>query len=1068
MHLFQPPGAESGERRFKVCHVGAPMSLSLSSVLPLLQRMGVDVVDERPFQIDRVGAERAWIYDFGLVGETTQDVAYSRIAMLFQDAFATMWRGDAESDGFNALVLRAGLSWRQAMVLRTYCRYLRQLQTTFSQDYIARTVTSNPRIAVLLVRLFESRFELGVADREERCARLTEQITEALDALVSLDEDRILRSYLALVNATLRTNYYQADESGRPKSYLSIKLAPQQIADMPAPRPTFEVFVYSPRTEAVHLRFGPIARGGLRWSDRLEDFRTEVLGLVKAQTVKNVVIVPVGAKGGFVVKRPPAQRADLAAEVLACYRQFNCGMLDITDNLVDGKVVPPPNVVRHDGDDPYLVVAADKGTATFSDVANGIAKEYQFWLGDAYASGGSVGYDHKAMGITARGAWESVKHHFRTLGIDCQHEDFTCVGIGDMSGDVFGNGMLLSRHIRLIAAFDHRHVFIDPDPDPAVSFVERQRLFELPASSWADYDAALISPGGGVYPRSAKSVAITPQMRAAFGLEDDVTRLAPTELIRAVLRAPVQLLWNGGIGTYVRASTETDLDVGDKSNDTVRVSAAQLRCKVVGEGGNVGLTQLGRVEFALAGGLINTDAIDNSAGVDTSDHEVNIKVLLDRSVRDGELAETERNELLAAMTDEVAALVLRDNYEQNVALAAASAQADSMLHVHRRYIGVLEADGVLDRGLEKLPDDAVLAERHAAGLGLTVPEFAVLLAYSKIVLTRQLLDSPLPEEPYLRDELHGYFPQQLRDRFAAGIDEHPLRRELVVTRLVNQVVNFSGMTFAFRVSEETAASAPETFSAFMVVRELFGVTALWAEVEKLENVVDAASLTGVLLEIRKLTERATRWVLHNRSVPIDVSALIAEFESGVDAILPILPELLSGSDLAGFDARREEMISHGVPAGLASRVANAVPAFSVLDMVEIVARSGAAPPDIAAMYFYLGERLGIASLRDRVTQLPRDDRWHTMARNALRDDVYASHAALCEQVLACGGRGATPEQRFDEWAERNHSASARARLTLTEIANVDGADLGTLSIAVRTLRTLAAAGSRIVDRAATA
>src|SRR5262245_10186083 len=769
MNLYEPDEARPGERRFKIYKLGAP--LSLTGVLPVLQRMGVEVVDERPYGVEGKDSTPAWIYDFGLRYDASRLAAPpGALRELFQDAFAAVWRGQAENDGFNALVLLAGLSWQEAMVLRAYAKYLRQGTSTYSQDYMEQALTSNPRIAMLLAKLFAARLDPALAAAgpgggspatnasAEIVPGIVAEIEGALDSVASLDQDRILRAFLAVIQATLRTNYFQRDAAGRPKPYLSIKLDPRAVPNLPAPRPRYEIWVYSPRVEGVHLRFGPVARGGLRWSDRREDFRTEILGLVKAQMVKNAVIVPVGAKGGFVVKRPadPADREAWLAEGIACYRTFIRGLLDLTDNLVGGKVVPPSQMVRHDGDDTYLVVAADKGTATFSDIANELSKEHGFWLGDAFASGGSAGYDHKAMGITARGAWESVKRHFREMGVDCQRQDFTAVGIGDMSGDVFGNGMLLSEHTRLVAAFDHRHIFLDPNPDAAASYAERRRLFDLPRSSWADYNVGAISAGGGVYPRSAKSIPLSPEVRRRLGIGSDEdggdaqTAMTPQELIRAILVAPVDLLWNGGIGTYVKASTESNADVGDRANDAVRVDGAALRCKCVGEGGNLGLTQRGRVEYALAGGRINSDAIDNSAGVDTSDHEVNIKILLDEMVRGGELTESQRNELLVAMTDEVAELVLRHNYDQNVALATALAQGPAMLHVHARLMRRLENDGELDRTLECLPTDRQIKERQQNGRGLTAPEFAVLLAYAKISLAEQLLDSDLPDEAALQ------------------------------------------------------------------------------------------------------------------------------------------------------------------------------------------------------------------------------------------------------------------------------------------------------------------------------
>ncbi|HEY3688415.1 MAG TPA: NAD-glutamate dehydrogenase [Streptosporangiaceae bacterium] len=1058
MNLYEPYEAAAGERRLKIYRVGAP--ISLSGALPLLQRMGVEVVDEHPYEINRAGAAgsgRAWIYDFGLRYETaTVDAQGTR--ELFQDALAALWYGKAENDGFSALVLTAGMSWQQVVVLRAYAKFLRQSGTTFSQGYVERVLNANPKIARKLVQLFESRFDprFGAA-REERCEALAEEVRGELDDVASLDEDRILRSYLTMILATLRTNFYQRDADGEAKPYLSLKFASEQIPELPLPRPKFEIFVYSPRVEADHLRFGAVARGGLRWSDRLQDFRTEVLGLVKAQTVKNSVIVPTGSKGGFVVKRPPAARDELMTEVLACYRQFICGMLDITDNRSGGDVVPPKDVVRHDGDDTYLVVAADKGTATFSDTANGIAAEYDFWLGDAFASGGSVGYDHKAMGITARGAWESVKYHFRTLGVDIQNEPFTAVGVGDMSGDVFGNGMLLSKHTRLVAAFDHRHIFIDPDPDEAVGWGERKRMFDLPRSSWADYDTSLISAGGGVWPRTAKSITITPQMRAALSIPDEVTTLTPDALINAILRSPVDLLWNGGIGTYVKSSAETNADAGDKANDGLRVNGDELRCRVVGEGGNLGLTQLGRVQFALAGGLVNTDFIDNSAGVDTSDHEVNIKILLDRVVRDGDMTGKQRDKLLMDMTDEVGDLVLRDNYHQNVVLGASVAQALSMLHVHARYMKRLERDGLLNRDLEFLPGGKTLAERRAAGTGLTLPEFSVLLAYTKMALADEVLASDLPDDPYLRHVLETYFPTPLRQKFAANMEDHPLRREIITTGVVNDMVNRSGTTFAFRMNEEIGASASDIARAYLVARNVFDMPSFWEAVENLDHAVSAQVQLSLLLEGRKLTERAARWLLHNRRPPFDIERTISFFADGVLDVAPHLSKLLVGRDLAAFEERRDGFVTAGVPEELAERTAGMVPAYSTFDLVEIAQQTGRSVQEAAEVYFYLADRLELSRLRERIIALPRDDRWNTMARSALRDDIYSAHAALTRDVMLVAD--GTPEDRMAVWSEKNAAATARTIQTLGEIWESDTFSVATLSVALRAMRQLVAAST---------
>ena len=1048
LSLYKPIGAAPGEYRFKVFRVGPP--LSLSQVMPLLQDMGVEVADERPYTIECPGRPDAWVYDFGLrcKADTTFD---ERAREAFQDAFAAVWNGAAESDAMNALVLTGDLRWRQVVVLRAYARYLRQVGTTFSESYIAQTLVKNAHVARQLVALFETRFDPALQGDDEQSG--IDAVRASLDDVASLDEDRILRSYLALIRATLRTSFFQPDDHGAPKDHVSFKLDPQRVPDLPLPKPKFEIFVYSPRVEGVHLRFGSVARGGLRWSDRREDFRTEVLGLVKAQMVKNAVIVPVGSKGGFVLKRPvdPSDREVWLAEGIACYTAFIRAMLDITDNIVDGVVVPPQHVVRHDGDDPYLVVAADKGTATFSDIANGVAIEHGFWLGDAFASGGSAGYDHKAMGITARGAWESVKRHFRELGLNTQREPFTVVGVGDMSGDVFGNGMLLSEKIRLVAAFDHRHVFLDPDPDPAASFAERQRMFALPRSSWDDYDKSLVSAGGGVFPRTLKSIPLSPQVQLALGVTEDA--MTPAELMRAILLAPVDLLWNGGIGTYVKASDESNSEVGDKANDAIRVNGSALRCRVVGEGGNLGLTQKGRIEYALSGGRVNTDAIDNSAGVDCSDHEVNIKILLGQVIASGDLTNKQRNELLAEMTDEVAELVLRDNYEQNIALGNARAQAPEMLPVHRRVLNQLEKSGLVDRAVEFLPSNKVLDERAAAGLGLTSPEFAVLLAWTKIGLTEELIASDVPEDAYLSHELERYFPEPLRERYRAQMAQHRLRREIISTVLVNKMVNNAGISFAHRMAEEVAAPAPDIVRAHTVASQVFGMPGLWREVEALDNEVPTEVQTAALLKGRQLVERATRWLLHTRRHPIDIAATIAAFAPGAALVAEQLPSLLSPSEAAELGEVTAGYVSAGIPEALAQRVAGFGAVYSALDIVEVSGSTGAPVAEVAALYFALDGVLQLGTVREKVVALPRTDRWQTLARAALRDDLNAAQAALTAHVLASTGPG-EPDKRIAAWTELNAAAVGRAEQVLDDIVAGEVYDVATLSVALRQIRGL--------------
>jgi glutamate dehydrogenase len=1061
VNLYVPAGVASDQRRLKLF---CAEPVSLSTVSPILQGLGVEVIDERPYELTPAEGARRWIYDFGLRYDVTAETSPEAASQLFEDAFAAVWSGAAESDGFNALVLHAGLNWRQAVLVRAYAKYLRQVGIPFSEEYLQSCLLANVDIVRLLLRLFEARFDPEAESGGKDVGQaLVHQIRRALDEVASLDEDRILRSLLRLIRATTRTNFFQLDEAGMPgKSYLSLKFDPQAISELPEPRPRFEIFVYSPRVEGVHLRFGAVARGGLRWSDRRDDFRTEVLGLVKAQMVKNTVIVPVGAKGGFVVKSAPGGahgREALMREGVDCYRIFIRGLLDLTDNLVNGQVVPPEGVVRHDSDDPYLVVAADKGTATFSDIANGVAADYNFWLGDAFASGGSVGYDHKAMGITARGAWESVKRHFRELGIDTQSENFTVVGIGDMSGDVFGNGMLLSEHIRLVAAFDHRHIFLDPDPDAAVSYAERRRLFALPRSSWADYDTELLSAGGGVYPRTAKEIPLAVQSRVRLGLADDIEALTPAELIRSILSAPVDLLWNGGIGTYIKATAESHADIGDKANDPIRLNGSQVRARVIGEGGNLGLSQLGRIEYAKVGadgtgGRINTDAIDNSAGVDTSDHEVNIKILLDRIVLAGALADKDRSRLLTQMTDEVARLVLRDNIEQNVALSVARAQAPAMLPVHRRLMAHLERQGDLDRALEFLPDDEELDQRAASGHGLTSPELSVLLAYAKITNTTQLLQSDLAEASWFERVLRAYFPSQLVERYGNQLNDHPLRREIITTSVVNDMINRAGITFSFRTQEATGASPDQIARAYTVVREVFGLSRFWAAVESAG--VPVAAATALHLEGRRLLDRAVRWLLQSRQARLDVAAEISRFQPQVADLAPRIPELVQGFERERLRARAAHHEGLRTPAPLALAAAALLDVFSLLDIVEIAEAADRPDEQVASLYFTLSERFNIDRLLTLITALPQLDRWQSMARSALRSDLYAALADITSDVLATtNAQGSTSEiELADRWEAQNSEGLAQVRNTMAAIDDTGTWDLAELSVALRAIRTL--------------
>ncbi|HRP96342.1 MAG TPA: NAD-glutamate dehydrogenase [Rhodocyclaceae bacterium] len=1053
MSLYVPLEAAPGRINFKMYRIDQPVPLSHS--LPMLERMGVKVVDERPSEIERQDGRRVWIHDFGLSHAGSDELNIDRLRPLFQDAFLRVWRGEIENDDFNRLTLLAGLGWREVSVLRAYAKYMRQAAFTFSQTYMEQTLAAYPALARQLMALFALRFDPALSQhRDTQSVKLLVDIEEALNNVANLDEDRILRQFLAMIRATLRTNGYQRGADGAPKPYLSFKIDPTQVPNLPHPRPMFEIFVYSPRIEGVHLRGGKVARGGLRWSDRMEDFRTEILGLVKAQIVKNAVIVPVGSKGGFVVKNPPAggDREALLAEGIACYRMFLSGLLDLTDNLVHGEIVPPPDVLRHDEDDPYLVVAADKGTATFSDYANEVAAEYGFWLGDAFASGGSVGYDHKKMGITARGAWESVKRHFREMGVDTQTQPFTVVGIGDMSGDVFGNGMLLSRQIRLVAAFDHRHIFIDPSPEPETSWSERARLFRLERSSWADYDRKLISEGGGVWPRSAKSVRLSPQAREALGIE--VESLSPAELVRCVLKAPVDLLYNGGIGTYVKAASETDASVGDRANDAVRVNAAELRCRVIGEGGNLGVTQLGRIEFALQGGRVNTDAIDNSGGVDCSDHEVNIKILLDSVVADGELTQKQRNKLLMEMTDEVAALVLRDNYAQTQVLSVTRARGVALLDEQAEYIRKLAHAGRLNRKLEFLPMEEDIPERKASRVGLVVPELAVLLAYSKIELYDEVLASDVPEDPYISTALARYFPVPLRERFAEPIRRHPLKREIIATHVVNSMINRVGSTFVSRLQGELGAAAPDIVRAYMATREVFGLVPTWRDIEALDNLVEYEVQTAMILDADRLIQRGTMWFLRHRDWIADLEATRAHFSPGVARLAEGLRDFITPDYRDELDAAAQSYIDKGVPEALARRIASLEELYSALDLVEVAADSGRPEANVAAVYFALGGHLELHWLGRHIGALPAETRWQALARSALRVDLSNQARALAADALRLSPEVEEPAAVIEAWEARHRFHIGRYQHLLIEVKSIENIEMPMLLVLMRELRSM--------------
>jgi glutamate dehydrogenase len=1089
-----------GGLRLKFYRLGD--DIPLSDVLPMMENMGLRVISEHPYRIE-LGDGLAYIQDFE-VEATRADLDISRLDQDFEDAFTQIWRGQAENDGFNRLILGAGLSWRQVAMLRAYSKYLQQVGVPFSQSYVEQTFNNYPLLARLLVELFEARFDpaTGAEDasaiqdgmqrlqhqfealigagtaamtalqpvidaRASTRARQTEMVHAALirllDGVSSLDEDRILRSFIGVIDATLRTSYYlntldRPRADGGPRDYVSYKLDSSLVPDLPKPRPYREIWVYGSRVEGVHLRFGPVARGGLRWSDRREDFRTEVLGLVKAQMVKNTVIVPVGSKGGFFCKQlpnPVVDRDAWFAEGVACYKRFINALLDITDNLVDGHVVHPQDVVRHDGDDPYLVVAADKGTATFSDTANAIARAHGYWLDDAFASGGSVGYDHKAMGITAKGAWESVMRHFRALGRDCQKQDFSVVGIGDMSGDVFGNGMLLSPHIRLLAAFDHRHVFLDPDPDIAVSFAERSRMFNLPRSSWEDYNESMISAGGGVHARTAKSIVLTPQVKTALGIDASIDAMSPAELMSEILKSPVDLLWNGGIGTYVKAASETHLNVGDRANNALRVDGHELRCKVVGEGGNLGFTQLGRIEAAQNGVLLNTDFIDNSAGVDTSDHEVNIKILLNGEVQKKQLTFEARNTLLASMTDEVGALVLNDNYRQNQTLSLMERMSLTRLGSKQHFIRTLEAQGLLDRQIEYLPTDAEIAERKTRGQGFTRPELAVLLSYSKLVAYQQMLASDVPEDPYLSKELIRYFPEPLQHKYATAMEGHRLKREIIATAVTNSTINRMGATFLLRMQEDTGRTPGEVAKAYTITRETLDARQLWTQIDALDGKVPESVQIDALQVIWSLQRTFTRWLLSRPGAIPDIATAVDRYHDGFREIRAG-EDILPDSQRTGYEASLGDWQAKGVPPELGSQLAALPYLEASADIIEIARVHSLRPIDVAKVHFRLGEALNLPWLVAQIDALPVEGRWHAVARGVLRDELGTQQRTLVQQVLAMPGDNA--DAKVMHWLQRDDPSLNFTLAMLTELAAQKTLDYPTASVAVQRLSQLASRG----------
>ncbi|HEX9463195.1 MAG TPA: NAD-glutamate dehydrogenase [Alphaproteobacteria bacterium] len=1066
LNLYRTVEAAGNELGLRVVNKDRPVPLS--DVLPMLESMGLRVMTEAPYEIRKAAIDGSpaavvWLHDLSMICRDAKEVDLATIKPAFEETFAAVWTGTAESDGFNRLVIGAGLRVREVAVLRAYAKYLRQAGIPFSQAYMEDTLAAYPKIARRLVDLFLTVHNPAARkDADVRANGIVVEINHLLDEVQNLDEDRILRRFLNLVRVTQRTNYFQKADDGTTKPYISFKLDSQKIDDLPLPRPLVEIWVYSPDVEAVHLRGGRVARGGIRWSDRREDFRTEILGLIKAQMVKNAVIVPVGSKGGFFVKRPPpaeAGRDAWLAKGIDCYKTFMRGMLDITDNITPKGIVPPRDVVRLDTDDPYLVVAADKGTATFSDIANSVARDYGFWLDDAFASGGSAGYDHKVMAITARGAWEAVKRHFRELGLDTQTTDFTVVGVGDMSGDVFGNGMLRSQHIRLLAAFDHRHIFVDPNPDPAAAFAERERLFKLPRSSWADYDAKLISKGGGVFDRKAKSLKLTPEIKKALDISAD--SVTPADLMKTALKAPIDLLFFGGIGNYVKAAAESHAECGDRANDAVRVNGRDIRARVVGEGANLGVTQRGRIEYAQTGaggkgGRINTDAIDNSAGVDTSDHEVNIKILLGDVVTRGAMTLKQRDALLASMTDEVAELVLRDNYLQTEALSLAELEGPSGLDRFARLIRSQEKSGRLNRAIEFLPDDEEIAARQTARRALTRPELSVLLAYAKMALYDELLASDLPDDPYLADDLMRYFPRPLRKDYAEAIGRHRLRREIIATVVTNSMVNRAGISFANDLRERTGASSAEITRAYTVARQVFGLRRLWNGIEALDNKVPAATQYRMLASTTQMVERGTLWFLRYGAESIDIVATIARFEAGVAELLAAMPQTLDATRAAETALIQAALVQDGVPTALATTMSALGEMTAALDIVRIAEVVKRPVRDVAKLYFGLGARLGLDWLRTAASRIKIETPWQKRAIEAVFDDLFAQQGEIARRAVngAVTTEKSAANGAMTSWLEHNQANVARIDALLVELRASPAIDLAALTVAGRELRAL--------------
>ncbi len=1046
--FYQPP--EKTETALHLRLFQYNNAIPLSDILPILDNLGLRTFDERPYKINLQKAA-VFISDFSVACTEKNVLDIEKTEPIFQEAFTNICLGVCENDGFNKLVLAAQLTSREIGILRAYAKYLHQASFRFSQAYMEKILVKYCNISKDLVSLFKLKND-PKKKSSTSIIELEKKIIATLDAITSLDEDKVMRRFLQLIQATLRTNYFQT-QNGKPKEYLSLKFRSSEIPELPLPHPLFEIFVYSPRFEAIHLRSAKVARGGIRWSDRLEDFRTEVLGLMKAQKVKNAIIIPSGAKGGFVLKALPAtaSRETTQTEVIYCYKSFICGLLDLTDNIKENKVIRPKDVVCYDEEDPYLVVAADKGTSTFSDIANGISNEYNFWLGDAFASGGSAGYDHKKMGITARGAWESIRRHFRELNknLDDPATHISVVGIGDMSGDVFGNGMIYSPHIKLVGAFDHRHVFIDPDPHPEKSYKERVRLFNLPTSSWENYNAKLISKGGGIFKRTDKTILLSPEMKKLLDVKD--SSLSPNDLIRALLKAPVDLLFNGGIGTYVKASTESDLDVRDKTNDFCRINGYELRCLVVGEGGNLGFTQLGRIEYALQGGLINTDSIDNSAGVDCSDHEVNIKILLDAVVAKGQLTEKKRNTLLVEMTDEVAALVLKDNYSQALTMSFSALSAVRYLGLYQAYLKDLEVTGVVDRVVEFLPNDKTILDRKAAGTGLTRPELSILLAYSKIHIESEILKSNLTDDPYFIETLVHYFPRKLEKPYHADMQKHRLWREIIATQLSNRVVNEMGITFVYRVQTETGASVAEIIKAHTISSKIFDSKSLEKLVDSLGTAIPISLQYELLHHVRTLLNLSTRWFLRSHYFGMDIEKTIEHFSVRIRKLEAIIPSLMSGVTKQYLAELVERFVQHGFSEEIASRIAVYRALYTSLNIIEVATQHKFDLIKTAKIYFDVGGRFNLVWFRDQVSADSRDGHWNTLARLTLRDELDDLQKMLTVAVMQSDKHEAKVETLINNWMGKRHRPIERWEKVLQLLHGSEQIDYTMFFIALREL-----------------